>query len=187
MQDAGVWRGSSELYGSWNTICVSRPRRRRSDARRAGELRSVPATEMRPSVGVSRPTSIRASVVLPEPDSPTTARDSPSETVKLTSSTATISSPRAAPRTRNTFRSRSTSRTGLATGARLIVEGAQVGVHLFGPAAAHEAASQRPQHLLLRRALRLAVGAAVGERASLRRLERGPRPPPDRRQALGGG
>ena len=25
-----VWRGSSELYGSWNTIWVSRPRRRRS-------------------------------------------------------------------------------------------------------------------------------------------------------------
>src|SRR6185437_5696693 len=187
MHDAGVWRGSSELYGSWNTIWVSRPRRRRSDARRAGELRSAPATAMRPEVGVSRPTSIRASVVLPEPDSPTTASDSRSATAKLTSSTATISSPRAAPRTRNTLRSRSTSRTALPTRTRLLADRPQVDVHVLGPPTAHEARTQRPQHLLLRRALRLAIRAAVGERASLRRLEGGPGPSGDRGQALGGG
>src|SRR5690349_2913713 len=187
MHDAGVWRGSSELYGSWNTIWVSRPRRRRSAALRAGELRSAPATAMRPEVGVSRPTSIRASVVLPEPDSPTTASDSPSATVKLTSSTATISSPRPAPRTRNTLRSRSTSRTApLPTGARLLAQRPQLGVHLFGAAAAHEARPQGPQHLLLRRALRFAVRAAVGEGASLRRLECRARPAGDRSQAFGG-
>src|SRR6185312_4884224 len=140
---------------------------------------------MRPDVGVSRPTSIRASVVLPEPDSPTTASDSPSPTVKLTSSTATISSPRAAPRTRNTLRSRSTSRTALATGARLVVERAQARVHLFGPAAAHQAVAQRPQHLLLGRALGLAVRAAIGERAPFRGLERRARPPRDGGQAPG--
>src|SRR6185437_11438141 len=172
MHDAGVWRGSSELYGSWNTIWVSRPRRRRSAALRAGELRSAPATAMRPEVGVSRPTSIRASVVLPEPDSPTAA----------------ISSPRPAPRTRNTLRSRSTSRTApLPTGARLLAQRPQLGVHLFGAAAAHEARPQGPQHLLLRRALRFAVRAAVGEGASLRRLECRARPAGDRSQAFGGG
>src|SRR5689334_2494912 len=144
---------------------------------------------MRPEVGVSRPTSMRASVVLPDPDSPTTASDSPSPTVNVTSSTATISSPRAAPRTRNTLRSRSTSSTGpaLATGARLLAQGAQVVVHLFGAAAAYEAAAERAQHLLLGRALRLAVGAAVGERAPLGRLERRARPAGDGGQAVGGG
>ena len=42
IDEAGVCRGSSELYGSWKTICVSRPRRRRSDARPRGAAAVAP-------------------------------------------------------------------------------------------------------------------------------------------------
>src|SRR4051794_3958732 len=63
----------------------------RLSARRAPprvEPTSRPATEMVPESGCSRPTSIRARVVLPHPDSPTMPRDSPRCRVMLTSSTA---------------------------------------------------------------------------------------------------
>lgn len=43
---------------------------------------------MVPLVGRSRPTSIRAMVVLPDPDSPTMPSEPPAGTVKSTSATA---------------------------------------------------------------------------------------------------
>ena len=77
MASSAVCRGSRLVYGSWNTICTSPPRRRRSRADRAGRDRSAPQAMIVPLVGRSSPTIIRAMVVLPEPDSPTIAIDRP--------------------------------------------------------------------------------------------------------------
>ena len=49
---------------------------------------SWPSIRMRPSVGVSKPASIRSRVVLPQPDGPSRAKNSPSVTVSETLSTA---------------------------------------------------------------------------------------------------
>ncbi len=68
-------RGSSAAAESWNIICRSRRRRRKSPAPLAARSRPSKATE--PLVGCSRPTSIRPSVVLPQPDSPTMPNVSP--------------------------------------------------------------------------------------------------------------
>ncbi len=58
-----LMRGSSEEYGSWNTICSGRrPAHRRT---------SVPSSSTRPALRGARPTALRASVDFPEPDSPT--------------------------------------------------------------------------------------------------------------------
>src|SRR5581483_2886617 len=84
-----LWRGSRLEYGSWKTICTSDPRLRRSDADRAGVERSRPQARIVPAVGLVRPTSIRAIVVLPDPDSPTIASEPPACTERSTSSTAT--------------------------------------------------------------------------------------------------
>jgi len=43
---------------------------------------------MRPAVGSSNPASIRRSVVLPQPDPPSSAKISPCATLRLTSRTA---------------------------------------------------------------------------------------------------
>ncbi len=40
-------------------------------------LMSSPSSRMRPSVGVSKPASMRSSVVLPQPDGPSSAKNSP--------------------------------------------------------------------------------------------------------------
>ena len=105
MAPSAVWRGSRLVYGSWNTICTSRPRRRRSAADRAGRDRSRPQAVIDPAVGRSSPTIIRAIVVLPDPDSPTMAIEPASATRNDTSSTAT--------RSPNSLRSEVTSRTGV--------------------------------------------------------------------------
>ena len=76
-----VMRGSSEEYGSWKTICSGR-------GRVCGTGRS--SRRMRPELIGARPTAARASVDLPEPDSPTSPRISPSGTVRLTPSTAVV-------------------------------------------------------------------------------------------------
>ena len=55
----------------------STPRSRRSARRRAWRRARLRPARSRPDVGVSRPTSIRAIVVLPEPDSPTMPSDPP--------------------------------------------------------------------------------------------------------------
>src|SRR5665647_1655999 len=49
---------------------------------------SLPPTSILPASGFSKPTSILAKVVLPQPDSPTMPSDSPRCTVRVTSSTA---------------------------------------------------------------------------------------------------
>ncbi len=74
---SALWRGSRLEYGSWKTICTSPPRRRRSLAERDGVERSRPQAVIVPAVGAVRPTSMRATVVLPEPDSPTIASEPP--------------------------------------------------------------------------------------------------------------
>jgi hypothetical protein len=104
---SALCRGSRLVYGSWKTICTSRPRCRRLPAARAGVLRSLPQALICPLVGRSRPMIILAIVVLPEPDSPTIASDSPSPTVNDTSSTATRS-----PNSLRRFATLSTSGTG---------------------------------------------------------------------------
>ena len=80
-------RGSSEPNGSWKTICASlaerraarRAERRARRARRSGPRRRVGS--------ISRSIS-RASVLLPQPLSPTSASVSPGATSRSTSSTA---------------------------------------------------------------------------------------------------
>src|SRR6185295_18778272 len=49
---------------------------------------SFPSMRMRPSVGVSKPASIRNNVVLPHPEGPSSAKNSPSRISRLTFSTA---------------------------------------------------------------------------------------------------
>jgi hypothetical protein len=66
---ATVWRGSSEPYGSWNTIWKSRRAVRSSFF--GSVCRSRPSSETLPEVGVSSAITRRAMVDLPEPDSPT--------------------------------------------------------------------------------------------------------------------
>ena len=70
-------RGSSERYGSWNTICTEREWASRSARVRGTAVRAAPPTRMSPASAASRPTIMRASVDLPDPDSPTTARAPP--------------------------------------------------------------------------------------------------------------
>jgi hypothetical protein len=81
-----VLRGFSEANGSWNTICMSR----RSGWRdfRFAVVMSWPSKRICPALGSSSLIRVRASVVLPQPDSPTSPTVSPSCRVKLTSSTA---------------------------------------------------------------------------------------------------
>ena len=69
------WNGLRLSLGSWNTICAA-PGGSAWRSRRAAVIRR-PANSTSPRSGRSRPTRIRASVVLPEPDSPTTAIVSP--------------------------------------------------------------------------------------------------------------
>src|SRR6266508_439306 len=52
---------------------------------------SSPASSTRPSVGVSRPATIRRVVVLPQPEGPSRAKKAPEGTVRSRSSTATKS------------------------------------------------------------------------------------------------
>ena len=77
-------RGLSEANGSWNTGWISRAR-----ALRSRSNRRLPSTSTVPAVGLSNPRIIRASVDLPQPDSPTTPSTLPAGTLKETSSTAT--------------------------------------------------------------------------------------------------
>jgi hypothetical protein len=51
---------------------------------------SCPSIRMRPSVGVSKPASMRSRVVLPQPDGPSRQKNSPSSMVRETLSTATM-------------------------------------------------------------------------------------------------
>ena len=69
------WRGLSESYGFWKTIWI----RRRASLGRSFALAasSSPSSVIRPPAGGCRPAMQRAIVVLPLPDSPTSATHSP--------------------------------------------------------------------------------------------------------------
>src|SRR3954471_11000813 len=54
---------------------------------------SCPPITTEPESGVSRPAIRRRSVVLPDPDGPSTARRSPSETVRSSDSSAGVAGP----------------------------------------------------------------------------------------------
>ena len=80
-----VQRGSKEDSGS---CCTTAMRRRRSRRRRSGTaVHGSPSRVTCPVVGSVRASAIHAVVDLPEPDSPTIPRVSPSCRVKETSST----------------------------------------------------------------------------------------------------
>ena len=79
-------RGLSEPNGSWNTICTARRMRRRSALVAVAE--SMPSRVKLPAVGGSIWVISRASVDLPQPDSPTTARVLPGTTLNDTPSSA---------------------------------------------------------------------------------------------------
>ena len=68
-------RAFSEAYGSWNTICTRRRNFSRSLPRRLNG--SMPSKRTVPESGRSSISSVRASVDLPQPDSPTRPRVSP--------------------------------------------------------------------------------------------------------------
>src|SRR5206468_3132413 len=79
-------RGFSEAVGSWKTIWRSRRWRRSGSSRSA--VRSTSAKRTRPAVGSTRRRIRRATVDLPQPDSPTRPRVSPGSRLKETPSTA---------------------------------------------------------------------------------------------------
>ena len=79
-------RGFSDAYGSWKIIVTSR-RIGRIRARESFVM-SLPSKVILPAVGSSSRTMQRASVDLPQPDSPTIPRVSPALTLKVTPSTA---------------------------------------------------------------------------------------------------
>src|SRR6478609_3610759 len=81
-----VMRGLSEEYGSWNTIWMLRRIRRRSLP--LAVTMSWPSNSAEPPVGFSSPQSRRATVDLPQPDSPTSPSVSPGYRSKETPSTA---------------------------------------------------------------------------------------------------
>jgi hypothetical protein len=91
-------RGLSDEYGSWKTICMSR----RAARMRALEKPSTfsPRNSTSPEVGSIKRSMQRPVVLLPLPDSPTSANVSPSSTEKLTSSRARRSTSRGTARRR---------------------------------------------------------------------------------------
>ena len=106
--------GFNETMGSWNTIPMPGPRsaRRRRDGRAE---RSAPSNSTCPAVRAtppgSKPISARASIVLPLPDSPTTATNSPGAIDRDTSS-----STRAGPACNTRFRTSAKAVTAGGTG-----------------------------------------------------------------------
>ena len=85
------WRGLSDSNGFWNTIWI---RRRWSSVRdRAAPCSSSPSKTIRPAVGTCRPAMQRPIVVLPLPDSPTSATHVPASMANETPRTATVPRP----------------------------------------------------------------------------------------------
>jgi hypothetical protein len=72
--------------GFWNTICTARRNCLRVAA--SASATSWPAMRSRPAVGRSSIVTWRASVLLPHPDSPTTARVRPAASENDTDSSA---------------------------------------------------------------------------------------------------
>ncbi len=87
-----VMRGFSDAYGSWKMIFMSRRRLRICSG--VSARISSPSSRTDPAVGwISRSTDLPV-VVLPQPDSPTSARVSPFATENDTPSTAWMTLPR---------------------------------------------------------------------------------------------
>ncbi len=88
-----VKSGLSEAMGSWRIIAMRLPRMARISAsdlsRRFSPSKPMDPATIRAAGGRSR-MSVSASVVLPEPDSPTMPRVFPASSVKETSSTARV-------------------------------------------------------------------------------------------------
>ncbi len=87
-----VRRGLSERYGSWKMIWILRRKPRSWPAGMVAM--SVPASMMWPSLGSISRAMQRATVDLPEPDSPTMPSVSPRRISKATSCTALTWRPR---------------------------------------------------------------------------------------------
>ena len=87
-------RGLSEEIGSWKIICMRVRIRRISSPERV--VRSVPSKTTLPVVACSSCMTARPVVDLPQPDSPTSPRVSPSRTSKLMPETAWTFCPPAA-------------------------------------------------------------------------------------------
>ena len=81
-----VMRGLSDEYGSWKITWIWRRTSRISLVERW--VMSTPAKWMVPSVASSSLSTVRPTVVLPQPDSPTSPSVSPGAIVNETSSTA---------------------------------------------------------------------------------------------------
>ena len=81
--DATVRRGLSEEYGSWNTGWM-----RRASSSRPRVTMSWPSMKIMPALGGVSPSSMRASVDLPQPDSPTMPSTPPRSTLRSTPLTA---------------------------------------------------------------------------------------------------
>ena len=86
MMSRTVIRGFSDAYGSWKTICISRRTLRIS--RRSKCVMSRPLKMIFPDVGSTSLMIVRDSVVLPQPDSPTSPIVSPALIERSTVSTA---------------------------------------------------------------------------------------------------
>ena len=79
-------RGLREEYGSWKTICIWRRVVRSASPDRC--VISFPSNRTDPESGSSSRIAIRARVVFPHPDSPTSPSVFPGGTVRETPSTA---------------------------------------------------------------------------------------------------
>ncbi len=86
MADPIVMRGSSDAYGSWKTICISRRSPRSCSF--LSVVSSVPRNLTEPAVGTISCRTQRPTVDLPEPDSPTRPRVWPAPIENDTSDTA---------------------------------------------------------------------------------------------------
>ena len=91
-----VVRGFSEDNGSWNTMPIRR--RNAFAARPRTRLMSASPMWTEPAVGAIRPVTARATVLFPEPDSPTRPSTSPGATCRLTPEAACTAIARNRPR-----------------------------------------------------------------------------------------
>ena len=85
-----IWRtfmcGSSDMYGSWKMICILRWMS--TSSRPCAEVMSWPSNTILPLVGSYMRMSVRPSVDLPQPDSPTRPNVSPRRMARSMPSTA---------------------------------------------------------------------------------------------------
>ncbi|CAM4138094.1 hypothetical protein ROMU108268_17700 [Roseomonas mucosa] len=146
-----VRRGFREVCGSWNTICARRWKRRRVAPRRAA--RSSPPKLTCPPSGESSPTSRRARVDLPQPDSPTMPSTSPRRTASDTPRSACTRPPRGALKLRVASLTRSSTSGGVNWRTALIVPAPSIaaagdrrrGRRPDGPAPPIPAPARRPR------------------------------------------